>query len=472
MTCSALCSAADDRLGPPTPSHRVNVAAAAPSADAAPQGAAVSAAPAADPFAGFPRADGPLTREGAVQLALQHSPVLAAAQADVQMAAAMLAAARARLAPMLSLNGWASYGDAAMITRNAEAVAPASYRMLPAGPAVDANLMFMLPLDLNGRLQSQVAAQREGRRASEADLAGARLELAFTVRTLYRRIGLGRATVDVYRELAATSEERLKNTRSMADEGKVPQFYVYRDEAALADARQMQTNAERDVRVMLAELKALLGVHPLSDVQVDGKLEEEAYDLARDAALAEAVRRRPDLAAVRARVAAAGHDVRTAAAAFKPEVGVFGMADLEANRMPRSEEFLAGLSVSLPLLDGGMRQAEVRRARAAKSRLTFLETDLLLRAGREVVAADENRAAARQNLDTAEAALVSAREDYRVAQSRYAAGKGINVEVQDALTAQVRAETNYLAALYELGNAQDELRRATGDVVLTSTKVE
>ncbi len=121
-----------------------------------------------------------------------------------------------------------------------------------------------------------------------------------------------------------------------------------------------------------------------------------------------AARQRPELAGARARILAAGHDVSAANAAFLPQVGLFGMADFFASRMndmDRWEEYTVGVGVSLPLFDGGMRSAQVRRARAERARLTALEQDAALKVARDVAQAHERSAAARTNIATAVAEL-------------------------------------------------------------------
>ena len=417
-----------------------------------------------DPFPGLPRCDGPLDAEAAVRLALRHSPVVAAAGHDVEMARQMLAMAQAAGRPMLAGTVWGTWGDGAMIVGGAPGVTPAPQRMAPAGGAADANLMAMAPLYTGGRTQAGVAAARSRAGASAAELAAVRLDLATMVRRLVRQAALMRAMVEVYDRLVATAAERMRLDRAAADTGKVPAFYVLRDEAELASARQQQTNAVRDYRVMLTDLVAALGVHPLSQVEVAADQMPPATPWSVTDALDLAARQRPELASARAKVAAAGHDERAAAGAFAPQVAALGMADLFSSRMaPRFEEFTLGVTVGLPLLDGGERSAALRRARADKARLTAQEQDLALRVAAEVLAADARLTAARANLAAAQTGERAAGENYRLALARYEAGKSLHVEVLDALRMKVMAETSLQAARFDLASAADALRRAVGE---------
>lgn len=457
----ALSVTANERLGPPPPaSVAVPVQIATPAT-------AESLAATPDPFAPLPRLDGELTLDQAVAFALEHSPVLAAARSDVEMARQIVNMMRAALLPRASTTSWATYGDAGMVVAAEPSVMPSAIRAVPPSLSWDTNLMLMVPIYTGGRLEHRVGAEKARLAASRSELEAMRLDLALAVRELVRRIVWQTEVVSVYSELVATNEERLRIDRAAFAVGKIPEFNVFRDEASLAEARQMETNAVRDLRILTANLKTAIGAHPASQLTVAAKLEPESLAVGRNEALDRAARQRPELAAVRARVAAARHEERSANGALLPQVNLLAMADLVASvRGMRNEEVLGGVSISLPLFDGGERRSEARRARAEQDRLRAQETALVLQIANEVIAADERRQAAEQNLTTAEQALRSAREDYRIAQRRYAEGKGINVEVLDALAARVRADTAYLAAVYELLSAHDELRRAYGDVTL------
>lgn len=491
----AAAAVAAQGLGPPSPAESV-----APGPVVAPDPGAttpgpVVAAPAAGSSAAAwygtrPRVDRAVDPDEAVALALRYSPVIAAMREDVEMARQMLAMARARTLPMIGANAWGTYGDAQMIVGGFPGVEPAANRMVPAGPSLDANFMAMYPLFTGGRLEARVGAERNRLRASAQDLQAMRFDLAVEVLTMVRRLTTMRGMIEVAQEEVATNDERWRNDEASFKVGRLPLANVLRNEAELANAQQRLANQVRDFRVMLADLKALVGVHPLSALDIGIAAEDpppaaaavapvaSAAPLDDPALLADldlAARRRPELAGARARVLAAGHDLDAARAEFLPQVSLFGMADLFANRMNntgRWEEYLAGVGVSLPLFDGGMRSAQVRRARAERARLTAQEQDTALRVAREVTQVHERLAAARLNVATARTVLASAREDYRLMQLRYQNGLALNVEVLDALRMRTMAAVNHLAAVQELAIATDEKRRATGDPSLLGQPAE
>jgi outer membrane protein TolC len=80
----------------------------------------------------------------------------------------------------------------------------------------------------------------------------------------------------------------------------------------------------------------------------------------------------------------------------------------------------------------------------------------------EVRRASLELSAAEKNVARSEAAVTAAEEQHRLAGLLYDNGKGILLEVLDALTALTRARSNRLQALYEHSVARDRLLRAMG----------
>jgi outer membrane protein TolC len=404
-----------------------------------------------------------LSLEEAVATALRESPLLGAAEQEVRMAGAMTRSMQAMTRPTLSTTTYLSTANMSMILGTPAPVLPSSTGMLPDRTAWDQNVMAMLPLSTGGRLSGLVGGARSQFRAAQADLTTMRLDVALATRVAYRQVLLAAAVVKIYEELVQTNEERLRIDRVALEVGKIPQFNVFRDEAELADARQKLIEARRDHDLSLVSLRTVMGVHPASEISVAGELPFAAFTGTLEEALAAAEERRPELAAIRHRIAAGQQDVKVAKSAYRPQTYLMAMADVVT--ADRTEDgYLVGVAAGLPLLDGGGRRAAVDQARANVARLTQQEQDLALRIASEVTQEFLNVKAAEESVHTAEQALTAAREDYRVAQLRYTEGKGINVEVLDALATLVRAQTNHVQALFDFNVAQDRLQRATGQL--------
>jgi multidrug efflux system outer membrane protein len=139
------------------------------------------------------------------------------------------------------------------------------------------------------------------------------------------------------------------------------------------------------------------------------------------------------------------------------------MTDAWGTRGERGNSgYAIGIVVGLPLVDGGMRKAEVA---ASEARRAHLESDLdavQVRVRHDVAVAWATVRAAEANIAASEAAVAEAEEGYRVMNQRYQAGKALLVEVLDALAARTRAQTRRVEAVYQAAVATDRLDRAVG----------
>ncbi|MDY6295937.1 MAG: TolC family protein, partial [Schwartzia succinivorans] len=70
--------------------------------------------------------------------------------------------------------------------------------------------------------------------------------------------------------------------------------------------------------------------------------------------------------------------------------------------------------------------------------------------------------AAEKNIQTTKVAVDKAQEDYKIAQVRYSAGVGTNLDVMDAEQALITAQTTYITALYNYNTSKASLDLAMG----------
>jgi outer membrane protein TolC len=122
----------------------------------------------------------------------------------------------------------------------------------------------------------------------------------------------------------------------------------------------------------------------------------------------------------------------------------------------------AGVTLSAPLYEGGLTRGRVGEAlanqRSLEARRDLLRQALLL----EVHQAYADLEGASARIIVMESSLKTARESLELAEGRYGAGVGPSIEVTDAQVAAVKAETDYVQALYDYQLAVARLFKAMG----------
>src|SRR5262245_56351872 len=215
----------------------------------------------------LPRIEGSLRMEEAVDLARQKSLRVKAANADARTMDSMRREALAPFWPQLSANGY--FNDQSLapnVFASAGSTMARNYQVFNANQTKDANFTAMYSLFSGGRdyYGYQAAARRadvarEMRRGTELDVAmQARLDYIAALREAENR----RVTDDLLREL----DERLRLSREMFDAGRVPRYYVLRDEAERANAVQMDAMARSRAEQALIALKTTLGIDLSSSI--------------------------------------------------------------------------------------------------------------------------------------------------------------------------------------------------------------
>jgi len=415
-----------------------------------------------------PKIEGKLSLSQAVEIALRESPILRGAVAELRAAEARLQMARSEKRWQLSLNTFASTGTQSNILTSPTTVMPSATMLLPSRSFVDFNAMFMFPLFTGKRLEALIRQAEAIRSASAAQLEAIKLDVALETKIAYRQALLARKVVSVAEAYVQAMEERVRIDKVAADVGRIPEFWVLRSEAELANAKQMLANAQRDYEVALINLKAIMGIHPDSQIELTDALEvgeEPKFELNREKLLAIAFANRPEVRYSLHQLSAQTFTIQAAKALYSPQVSLMAMADYMRGIGDMGQGtggYLVGIVLGLPIFDGGRRKAIVGEAEAMREKALADLERLKLQIAKEVDTALKELQTAEQNVRTSEVALKSSREEARIAKVRYEAGRSVLVEYLDAISALVRAELNYAQALYERAVAVDKLIRALG----------
>ena len=182
-----------------------------------------------------------------------------------------------------------------------------------------------------------------------------------------------------------------------------------------------------------------------------------------EALVDEAVKARPELAALAGQVLAQELTLRAIKGAYGPTLDAStGLSDVGPNIPGLTWNWSAALTLTVPIFKGGLTDAQVREAEA---NLTSLRAQYDLEHQQVRLDVDQARLAVRAAKATVSAsaqALVNAADQLRLAEGRYEAGVGSIIELGDAQVAATSAGQQQVQSEYSLAQARAGLLRALG----------
>lgn len=405
-----------------------------------------------------------LNLEGAVSFAFQNSPVLKGSQAEVAAARARRRGAIARTLPQLSLNVFATKANMTNVLQSGMGVEPQALVLAPERNYSGTNLTLMAPLYTGGRLSGFVSSAAANEKAMVAENEDMRAEVALEVREAYTSALYGVELVKAQQARVDAAQAMVQNAEAQVVAGKAIEATVLRAQAELADAKQEATMAENDRKKMLLDLLAAMGADLDSLPTLTEALVYQPVTGTLKDYLDTADERRGAVLAAKERVKAALGQLTSAVGATRPQLYGFAMGDSFApgDAMGKTSGYTAGISLSLPLFDAGMRRSDIAEARAMVDRSRSNETVIELQTSKEVRQAWLDIETADQNYNTAQAALSAAQAAYEVTVLRVQNGKSIFLEQLDSLAALTKARANLAGATYNHQIAIAKLYRAAG----------
>ena len=401
-----------------------------------------------------------LTLDQALQIARENNPAIVSATSQVSAAKAGVSSARAALSPQLSANSFATSGSYNTIFGSSPGVMPPYSLTTPPTSFADQNVMLMVPLFTGGRLQALVRAASSEQLVAQGATAETVADALLKVEDAYLRSLVAKQMTAVQQSKVAAAEELLRTTEAEAEVGKGIEASVLRVQAELAKSQRALTSAKNDEAKAKLDLQVAMGVNPGAPIELADDLALSSVSEPLEFYLSQSSLQRGSVLASKAKVDAANARVRAAQGQRAPQLYGQAMADAASQRDGTGRS--VGLTLSLPLFDGGRITADVEQARAgaAMARAELKQTELNIE--NEVRQAWLDVLTAQTNADSAEASVRGAQAAYDVIALRVSAGKAILVEQLDALQSLTEAKGDLAQATYEHQIAKARLERASG----------
>ncbi|WP_028918526.1 efflux transporter outer membrane subunit [Pseudoxanthomonas suwonensis] len=407
------------------------------------------------------RAFGDPQLDALVSEALAGSPSLAAADARLRKARAQASLADATRKP--SVGGSAQYAVAQL---------PESLAGDELGGKLLHNALLTLnfdwPLDVWGGKRAEYEAALGQARASQVEAQAARLGLAANVARSYIALAQAFEAKDVALREQERSERLLQLGRQRVEAGIDGTLALRNAETAIATAKAQAEAAQQQIDALRNAIAALLGQGPDRGLDIARPQLLQAPAPALPGVLpSELLGHRPDVVAARWRVEAAAQGIRSAKAQFRPSVDLSGLVGLAATGFSdlfASDAALGfgGPAISLPIFDGGRLRSNLDARDADYDLAVATYNQGVVDALHEVTDAVQ----AIRSLDAQERSLAEAHDAanaaLQLAQSRYEAGVGTQLEVLSAQRPLLQIEQQQAALRAQRYQATVQLDRALG----------
>lgn len=385
-----------------------------------------------------------------VQMALENNRTIRQALTDVDTAKWSLSSARRTMGPTLNWTAKALRND--------------DQKSNILGNQYGHELQVGMPL-YNGSVKGKIKQARYGLNEQDLTLEQTKQNIRYTATAAYYQILQDRNLIDVEQESVNTLQEHLDNVNAQYRVGTVAKSDVLASQVQLANAQQALVSAQNNYDIAVSTLNNVIGLPTDTVLDIRDQLKYTKYDLTQDDCTNYALDNRADGAAARYAVKVAEAGVDTAKAGYQPTVNAVASKTIAGDREFRknqAESWKAGLQASWDVFDNGLTQASVNSANMAlaKAKEAAAQTDDQIRL--DVRTAYLGLQAAEKNIQTTSVAVTRAEEDYKIAQVRYSAGVGTNLDVMDANEKLTTARTNYYTALYNYNTSKASLDKAMG----------
>ena len=402
-----------------------------------------------------------LTLDDSVRMAMENNRTIKQSQADQENANWALRAARRQGGPAFTWSATATRIGGDMY---AGATDPAyQHQFYNAFKA-------SMPLYTGGQLEGGIAQAKYGVGAADLTLETTKQGIKAQTASYYFKVLQCRNIIKVDQDAVDTLQAHLENVNAQYRVGTVAKSDVLGTQVQLANAQQTLVSAKNDYDVAVSTLNNVIGLPTSTTLNLRDELRYNKYDLTLDGCTQYALAHRPDALAAQYAVKEAEEAVRVARAGYLPSVSLvaekYKVGEKAFGQDHTSGNYLdMGLNASWKVFDNNVTTAQVNQKKAAlwkAQQAAMAQQDTVQL---DVRTAYLNLLAAEKNIQTTKVAVEKAQEDYKIAQVRYSAGVGTNLDVMDAEEKLTQAQTNYYTSLYNYNASKASLDKAMGIAV-------
>jgi len=402
--------------------------------------------------------EGPLSIDGAVQIALSNNIDIRIARRNIDIAADRIDQARGAFMPKIS-------GIAKQQRKDRLPAYEFAGQKMTMGAKNTGlySVSAVIPIYDFGR---SAAGYRQALLAKELEKARAartRQEVVYTVKDTFLQL----LKLNKIHEVILKSIEQLKahekSTEEFLKNGLVDKTALLTIQVKMAEIEQEKLKVENGLRLTKSALNQILNIDLGFDTQVEDMQKVAFKEFDEDDCKALAFQCRPELLEVSRQHDLAKAGLSAAKAERYPRLNAVGSYNYQDDVSQTSKEFWqAELSLEVPLWSGGKTSARIREARKAIKQAEAGREKLIQGIHLQVKSACSSIEEAKQRISIADKAIASAQENLRITNNKYKNQLVAATDLLDTEISLATAKSGYVQAVYEYLQALAALEFAVG----------
>lgn len=400
-----------------------------------------------------------LTLPRAVELAYAYHPSVRGTHAGINLASGAYRQAFAGYLPTLGFTASDTHNEGVFVFTPTSGIREQIYSTYAATFSLQQTIFDF------GRTISRVSAGDDLVEAATMDDTAGHNTLTMNVELAYFAVMQAREVVTVDEEAVQAATRHLAQANGFYSVGRRPQLDVKKAEVDLANANVSLISARNALRIARVQLDNAMGVHLPASAVISDSLPHTASIPTLDSLRAEAVARRPELLASRARLAASSSLITAAWTQHLPilsATGTYTWSNFAPD--PLYPRWIAAVTLSVPIFQGYAVNAQVQQAQANEEIARAVYDQLTQAAMLEVEQNVLQWQEARERLVATAKLVEQAEEALVLAERQYAAGVGTPLDVTDAQLSRSNARITDIRARFDLSSALVRLQRSVGAI--------
>jgi outer membrane protein len=403
----------------------------------------------------------PLTLDGAKTMALANHPHVLGAQSEAAYSKDLAVAARAPYFP--SIDAVVTGTQGTPLGRVGAGALSATRLFNRFGQGVIVSQL----LSDSGRTRNLADSARLQADANAQSYEAARADVLLDVNRAYFSVLHAQAVVRVAEATVSARQLLLDQVTTLANNNLKSQLDVSFAGVSVSEARLLLLRAQDDVQASLADLARSIGADRADGFRLQEEPLSQGPPETPDTLVSDAIRNRPELAALKSASDAAGRFAEAERDLSKPTISLLGTAGFlpfinsDGSHIPKAYEGVA-VNFDLPVFNGHLfsarRDAAQNKAESADQHLR----DAQARIARDVRVAWASATSAFQRIDVTAQLLRQATLGLDLAQGRYNLGLASIVELTQSQLNVTQAEIENLSAKYEYQTQNAALQYSVG----------